>query len=172
MFTSAKAVDRFMVLLHDARSMGSAKGGGDRSRTAAALRRFGVIADLVPLEFVAESLLEASRPEPRTSEGSSSCRKRRRPGTVLVDGLREKSWMVDVVEAYRTSPAKISAADAARGGEADAIVFTSSSSVTSFIERRGQEAVPPVVACIGPVTAATARDAGLVVASRSNGAQS
>jgi uroporphyrinogen-III synthase len=47
---------------------------------------------------------------------------------------------------------------------ADVVTFTSSSTVTRFLEVAGPERVPPVVACIGPVTAATARDAGLTVA--------
>ncbi len=46
---------------------------------------------------------------------------------------------------------------------ADAVTFTSSSTVTNYLEVAGDAAVPPVVACIGPVTAATARDHGLTV---------
>ena len=43
------------------------------------------------------------------------------------------------------------------------ITFTSSSTVTNFLDAAGADALPPVVAAIGPVTAATARDAGIAV---------
>jgi uroporphyrinogen III methyltransferase/synthase len=44
------------------------------------------------------------------------------------------------------------------------VTFTSSSTVERYLEAFGASAVPPVVACIGPVTAATARQRGLHVA--------
>jgi uroporphyrinogen-III synthase len=47
--------------------------------------------------------------------------------------------------------------------EADAVTFTSSSTVTNFCERFGTDRVPPVVVSIGPVTSATARAQGLGV---------
>jgi uroporphyrinogen-III synthase len=46
---------------------------------------------------------------------------------------------------------------------ADAITFTSSSTVTRYLEVAGPDAVPPIVVCIGPITAQTARDNGLHV---------
>ena len=46
---------------------------------------------------------------------------------------------------------------------ADAVTFTSSSTVTGWLELFGRELVPPVVGCIGPITAATARAAGIPV---------
>ena len=67
-----------------------------------------------------------------------------------------------MVTAYRTRPAVVDPATAARLGAADAITFTSSSTVTNFVATGAP--VPPVVAAIGPVTAATAREAGLTVA--------
>jgi uroporphyrinogen-III synthase len=36
--------------------------------------------------------------------------------------------------------------------------------VSRYLEVAGPARVPPIVACIGPVTAATAREAGLTVA--------
>jgi uroporphyrinogen III methyltransferase/synthase len=42
-------------------------------------------------------------------------------------------------------------------------MFSSSSTVTGWIELLGTERLPPVVACIGPITAATAREAGIEV---------
>jgi uroporphyrinogen III methyltransferase/synthase len=43
------------------------------------------------------------------------------------------------------------------------VTFTSSSTVTNFVGAFGRDAVPPVVASIGPVTSATAADLGLAV---------
>ena len=57
--------------------------------------------------------------------------------------------------------------DAFRRGEVDAVTFTSASTVRGFVTARGAEAIggssggPPKMVCIGPVTAAAARDAGL-----------
>ena len=50
-----------------------------------------------------------------------------------------------------------------RAATADAVTFTSSSTVEHFVAMAGTERVPPVVACIGPVTAGTARRLGLHV---------
>jgi uroporphyrinogen-III synthase len=82
---------------------------------------------------------------------------------VLPEGLRAKGWTVDVVEAYRTYPAEMTSAALEAVAAADAITFTASSTVTSFLAAAGIDAVPPVVVCIGPVTAATATEAGLSV---------
>ncbi|MDQ3896930.1 MAG: uroporphyrinogen-III synthase, partial [Actinomycetota bacterium] len=82
---------------------------------------------------------------------------------VLADGLRSKGWHVDVAEAYRTVPARPSQEALDAAAKADAVAFTSSSTVTSFLALAGADALPPVVACIGPVTAATATEHGLPV---------
>jgi uroporphyrinogen III methyltransferase / synthase len=161
-FTSANAVERFLPLLRDARSFGPVRIAAIGTGTASALAHHNLAADLVPERFVAESLLEAllalGDPPgrlllPRAAGGRD----------VVPDGLRRRGWVVDVVEAYRTTTPVPSEelAQAVRG--ADAVTFTSSSTVTGYLAAVGQH-IPPVVACIGPVTAATARDAGLEVA--------
>ncbi|MEO7443180.1 MAG: uroporphyrinogen-III synthase, partial [Acidimicrobiales bacterium] len=50
-----------------------------------------------------------------------------------------------------------------RAAAADAICFTSASTVTGLVEAGGLAATPPTVACIGPVTADAARAAGLEI---------
>ena len=158
-FTSVNAVSRFVPLLHDARSFGAARvavvGPGTADRLAAA----NVVADLVPDQFVAEALLDAfpAGPGRVLIPQASDAR------DVLAVGLRAKGWAVEVVEAYRTERAQPSPAALAAAAEADAVTFTSSSTVTNYLAIAGADAVPPVVACIGPITAATARDAGLDV---------
>jgi uroporphyrinogen III methyltransferase/synthase len=83
---------------------------------------------------------------------------------VLPDGLARAGWKVDVVEAYRTGPAgphRPALLDAAAA--ADIVTFTSPSTVERFVEAVGAARAPATVACIGPVTAAAARAAGLEV---------
>ena len=68
-----------------------------------------------------------------------------------------------MVDAYRTIPASVSQEQRAAVAEADIVTFTSSSTVQRFVDAFGADAAPYVVACIGPITAGTARDLGLVV---------
>ena len=158
-FTSANAVERFCSLFRDAREFGSTKVAAIGPGTADALRRFGVEPDLVPERFVAESLVDAFP----SGTGKVLLPRAAVARDVLVTGLAGKGWGVTVVSAYRTRPAEPSASALAEAGKADAITFTSSSTVTNFLQVAGLDAVPPVVVCIGPVTAATAREAGLTV---------
>ena len=158
-FTSANSVDRFCALLRDARDFGTTRVAAIGPGTGAALARFGIEADLVPERFVAESLVEAFP----SGEGRLLLPRAAVARDVLVDGLGAKGWAVTVVEAYRTRPAEPSPSTLAEARKADAITFTSSSTVTNFLQVAGADAVPPVVVCIGPITAATARDAGLTV---------
>jgi uroporphyrinogen-III synthase len=82
---------------------------------------------------------------------------------VLPDGLRQRGWNVDVVDAYRTVAAPVDDVHRVAIEQADVITFTSSSTVERFVEAVGVDAAPPVVACIGPITASTARAHGLAV---------
>jgi uroporphyrinogen III methyltransferase/synthase len=166
-FTSANAVHRFVPLVRDARSFAGASIAATGPGTAEALARYGLVADLVPERFVAEALVEAlgSPATPgRLAEGRRVLLPRAAVGRdALPDGLRAAGWEVDVVEAYRTVAATPSAAELAAVASADVVTFTSSSTVTNFVALVGADRLPPIVACIGPVTAATARDLGIEV---------
>ena len=83
---------------------------------------------------------------------------------VLPEGLVAAGWDVDVVPAYRTVAPTPDPAAAALLAEAEVITFTSSSTVTNFVDSYGIDAVPEVVATIGPITSTTARSRGLEVA--------
>lgn len=163
--TSPNGAARMLAALSeaelDARAFGSARVAAIGPATAAALAAGGVRADLVPERFVAESLLEAmaGAGEP----GRVLLARAEVARDVLPDGLRERGWAVDVVDAYRTVPAAVTDEQRAAIVGADVITFTSSSTVDRFVQAVGAGAVPPVVACIGPVTAATARAHGLAV---------
>jgi uroporphyrinogen-III synthase len=84
-------------------------------------------------------------------------------GPDLEAGLRAKEWLVDAVEAYRTLPTTPDPEALAEAGAAHAIAFTSASTVDNYLDTPGHPALPPVVACIGPVTADRARRRGVDV---------
>jgi uroporphyrinogen III methyltransferase/synthase len=163
-FTSARAVERFVPRLGDARAFGSTKLAVIGPGTAAVLAGFNLRADLAPRQFVAESLLEAF-PAPAAGDRDARVLLPRAAAArdVLPDGLHRAGWDVHVVEAYRTERASPPREVQDAAAKADAITFTSSSTVSNYVALAGTERVPPVVACIGPVTAATARQAGLAV---------
>lgn len=121
--------------------------------TAQRLDRAGQRVELVPGRYVAEGLLDAF--------GSLN----RSPGRVLLpraavardalpDGLRRLGYQVDVVEAYRTVRPQLGDNDRTAIQGCDIVTFTSPSTVHNFVDLLGRDALPPVVACIGPVTAA------------------
>jgi uroporphyrinogen III methyltransferase/synthase len=148
----------------DARALASATVAAIGSGTAGALTARGVIPDLVPESYVAESLVEALADldvegKPVLVARAAEAR------DVLPDALRERGAEVDVVTLYETvaeQPAA-EAADAARG--ADYLTFTSSSTVRNLVGALGGDGLPSGarVVSIGPVTSEAARDAGLEV---------
>jgi uroporphyrinogen III methyltransferase/synthase len=165
-FTSPNGVERTFAHIPDTRALGGVRVAAIGPGTAAALARHRVIADLVPERFVAEALLEVfpgPPPGPAGEGGRVVIARAEEAREVLPDGLRRLGWEVDVVPAYRTVAAPVDADARAALGRADAITFTSSSTVSRFVTAFGADAVPPVVACIGPITATTARDHGLAV---------
>jgi uroporphyrinogen-III synthase len=130
--------------------------------TAAALQQRGVRVDLTPGEYRAEAILDAIGDVagqrillPRADIA--------RPDLAL--GLAARGAAVDEVVAYRTILAIPSQAvfESLRAG-VDVITFTSSSTVRNFVAlTAGMGYGDPLIACIGPVTAAAARDLGLRV---------
>lgn len=158
--TSPNGADRFVAQLRDGRDLGAARLAAIGPGTAAVLARHHLVADLVPDRYVAEGLLDALV---ATADGTARALVARAAVArdVLPDGLRAAGWEVDVVEAYRTVPVEPTVAERDAVAAADAITFTSSSTVTNFVDAFGLDALPPLVACIGPVTAATARELGI-----------
>jgi uroporphyrinogen III methyltransferase / synthase len=163
-FTSANAVDALLGRLPDVRRLASARVAAVGSATASALAVRGVLADLVPPadRQQAAGLVEVFPPPPET--GARVLFPRAAEGRdTLVSGLTAAGWHVELVEAYRTIKIRATEGDALEVAGADAVCFTSSSTVTGFVDSLGLSAVPPMVVCIGPVTAATAAAAGLTV---------
>jgi uroporphyrinogen III methyltransferase/synthase len=168
--TSSNAVDRFVGLLRDGRALGRARLAVVGAATARALADRRLVADLIPDEETADGLVHAMPDAPSGDGGPRRVLFPRAVGArdVVAPGLWRKGWEVTEVDAYRT----VAAAGGDQGiGEdeldvassADVITFTSPSTVTCYVELAGRRATPPVVACIGPVTADAARHAGFHV---------
>jgi uroporphyrinogen-III synthase len=156
--------------------------------TAAALTEAGLAASLIPDEYIAESVAEALR---RESERQGVTLKGKRillaraaeARQVLVTELVEAGAQVHVVAAYQTLPVAQDderghkVIDLLRQQQLDVITFTSSSTVHHFMHWLSQSAPDiaillaypgqrhsrPLIACIGPITASTARSYGLEV---------
>ena len=127
--------------------------------TARALRAHAIEPDVVPERSVAESLVEALRDVPVTRALVARAAEAR---DVLPDALRERGAEVDVLPLYETVAETLDdkARDAAL--HADYITFTSSSTVSRFLDAAGS---PPgehtKIVSIGPVTTETLRERGL-----------
>jgi uroporphyrinogen III methyltransferase/synthase len=172
-FTSTNAVravrEKFEEFGLDARAFAGVKIGCVGEATADAVRAFGIKPELLPSgEQSSEGLLADFPPFddvldpidrvllPRADIATET----------LAAGLRELGWEIDDVTAYRTVRAAPPAAeirDAIKSGGFHAVCFTSSSTVRNLVGIAGKPHARTVVACIGPQTAATAREFGLRV---------
>ncbi|HET9721169.1 MAG TPA: uroporphyrinogen-III C-methyltransferase [Solirubrobacteraceae bacterium] len=155
--------DRLRASGRDARALAGARLAVIGPGTAARLLGHGIVADVVPQRFLAEGLVEALRDLPVARALVARAEEAR---DVLPDALRERGAEVDVLALYRTvvEPLEVAQVDAVRS--ADYLTFTSSSTVTNFLEAAGEpsrwrDGDRPRLASIGPVTSATLRDHGL-----------
>jgi uroporphyrinogen III methyltransferase/synthase len=162
-FSSANAVEALLGHLADARAFGLARIAAIGPGTADSLQAARLIADLVPERAVAEGLLDAF-PRPPRARARVLLPRAAAGRDVLPDGLAATGWEVDAVTAYRTVGMSLTGSQRAAVARADAVCFASASAVGSFLAAAGDtEALPPVVVCIGPTTAAAAAAAGLEV---------
>lgn len=172
-FTSANTVravrEKVEACGLDARAFAGLRIAAVGALTIAALRDWGIRPDLVPSgEQSVAGLLEDW---PEFDEDVDPMR------TVLIpradiatdalnSGLGDLGWEVDDVTAFRTvraSPPAASVREAIKNGSFDAVVFSSSSTVRNMVGIAGKPHPQTIVACIGPQTAATAREHGLRV---------
>ncbi len=163
LLTSANGARRFCDAVGDGRRLAGVRLAAIGPGTAAVLEERFLRADLVPPSYVAESMLEVFPAPPEGRTGRVLLPRAAVARDVLPDGLRARGWEVEVVEAYRTVTPPPDAATLERVAHADAVMFTASSTVTRFLEVAGRDCVPPCVVAIGPITAASARDAGIEV---------
>ena len=147
----------------DARALSQAQVAAIGPGTARALAERGVIADVVPDRFVAEALVEALADVP--VEGKPVLVARAAEARdVLPNALRDRRADVDVVALYETVRETPAAEDIEAAMAADYVTFTSSSTVKNFLEVTGGRMPHGArIVSIGPVTSATAREAGLEV---------
>lgn len=174
-FTSVNGIAPFMERLKharkDVRALGHLQIGAIGPRTAEELARYGLTADLIPSEFQAEGMVAAMNQQnlrgvniliPRAEVARE----------MLPEQLRIKGATVDVVPVYRTVLPESGLSrlkDQIQAGAIDVVTFTSSSTVSNFVELIGGAAearrvgAKTTVACIGPITARTAEEHGLPV---------
>jgi uroporphyrinogen-III synthase len=126
--------------------------------TAQVLTDRGVRVDLVPQRVIGEGLVEAFR----RGTGRVLFPRAEVARAVVADGLREKGWTVDVVDAYRTVPAVVTATHIEALLTADVVVLTSSSTATVTATALAG-ASPRRVVSMGIATTATATNVGLAV---------
>ncbi|MFN8556626.1 MAG: uroporphyrinogen-III C-methyltransferase [Dehalococcoidia bacterium] len=171
-FTSANAVDLFFrrldALGRDARVFATTKICAVGTEAAEALPRRGIRPDLVRDETVIERG-EALLPEPSVGRRRVFVPRAGTTHPALVSSLRRAGAEVEEVPLYLTAiprePDRQSLA-LLRSGEVDIVTFANSTAVTNLLGMLGGDTAPverTTVACIGPITARTAREAGLTV---------
>lgn len=172
-FTSKNGVEAYFTQVdrmgRDSRLIGSARVAVIGPKTGQALEQRNIRPDLVARKFVAENLIEellAVEPRPKRALLIRAAEAR----DVLPTQLRAAGVEVDVVAAYVTRPVSGAARAALKEAvesSADVVLLTSSSMVDSVVQALGdgaREALSRLtVVCIGPITAQTAKDHGIVV---------
>lgn len=169
LFTSANAArclaDALRAAGRDARALPAARVSAIGPATAAAVERAGLRVDWTAAESTAEGFLKEFPDDP---VGKRFLLFRARQGReALPETLTRRGGSVDIVPLYDTQPDE-AAADNVRvelaERAADAVLFCSPSAVRAFQAALPETLGPAKIVCIGPVTAAAAREAGLPVA--------
>jgi uroporphyrinogen III methyltransferase/synthase len=160
--TSPNGVDALFERLtaagRDARALAGARLAAIGPGTARALRRRGLVADVVPEQFVAESLVEALAEIPVSRALIARAAEAR---DVLPDALRARGADVDILPLYETVAEPLTEAQRAGVAAADYVTFTSSSTVRYFFTGAGDVLSPDArLISIGPVTSDTLREHG------------
>jgi uroporphyrinogen III methyltransferase/synthase len=159
--TSANGVELLFERLAeqrlDARALAGLRVAAIGTGTAAALHGHGVIADIIPERFVAESLLEALEPlEIRRALIARAADAR----DVLPEGLRERGAEVEVLELYDTVVEELAPSALQALATADYVTFTSASTVR-FLFDQAAPGPQARLASIGPITSDALRERGV-----------
>jgi len=174
-FASANAVDIFFKMLvetgADARAFHSSKLCAIGQETAESLENRGLRPDLVTSEYTAEGLAKAL--EGWEMEGMKVLVPRAEVARdALPSLLANRGAEVSILPVYRAECPPEAGGALIRlfdGDGADVVTFTSSSTVHNFVRAFPEDRLPAIlgdaeIACMGPVTADTARKLGLEVA--------
>jgi len=173
-FTSMNTVTFFMERLKhlgkDVRAVRNAKICAIGPSTAENLERYGIKADLIPTDFRAEGLVDAFGRE--SMKGKKVLFPRAKEARELIPRkLKEQGADVTIVTAYENMKPAAETSNIKKllaEKKITAVTFTSSSSVRNFMELIGHKENPSlmenvIIACIGPVTARTAEEYGILV---------
>jgi len=172
LFTSVNGVEAFwkrlQALGRDSRWFRNVKIGAIGPATGEALASYGIIPDLMPQQHTSEALAAELAALDVDGQRILLPRSDIAPRD-LAERLAGLGAQPHEVTAYITRPPAESIAEARRmlaGGEIDIITFTSSSTVNNLVsalEGELESIKGCTIACIGPVTAAAAEEAGLKV---------
>lgn len=174
-FSSANGVkhffDLFFAAFKDVRSLGVMRIAAVGEATARALRDLHLEVEVVPDKAVAESLAQALIDTGSLDSAKALVVTGNLGRDVLIRKMEEARAIVDrfpVYTTHKTDLANDPVAGDLREHGADAVLFTSSSAVKSFLEQaetlKLSDGVPqPLNGSIGPITSATMRDAGMSV---------
>ncbi|WP_418790408.1 uroporphyrinogen-III C-methyltransferase [Phosphitispora sp. TUW77] len=172
--TSVNGVQGFMErmknLRKDIRNLKDIKIVAIGPKTREEIEKYGVFCEFMPDEFVAEAIIDVFRGEDIKGKKillprADIARK------VLPDTLESMGAFVDEVTAYQTVMGSGDTMQVAKMLEEKRIhilTFTSSSTVKNFVKKIGADNIPNLiegvmVASIGPITSAAARELGLEV---------
>jgi len=171
-FTSANGVafffERLFAKAKDIRDLKGIKICCIGPATAQQVESKGVRVDLVPKKFISEGILESFSGINLQGKKILIARAAK-ARDVLPEGLKKSGAKVDVVAAYVTvnsGKKKNEMEKLFKENQVDVITFTSSSTVNNFVKIIGRKFSLPKgvkIACIGPVTATTAKKAGFPV---------
>jgi uroporphyrinogen III methyltransferase/synthase len=176
MFTSPNGVDYFFQRMQlgptDTRSLSGVKLCAVGPGTAEHLAQHCLKADVVPLEYSADSVVDAMRAAGNLTGKKFLLPRADTAREFVADELRKAGAVVADVIAYRTVPIDIgrnSEPDVYRmllDRQIDVVTFTSASTVRNFVRLYGVDPVadllqPVAIASIGPVTAEAALQCGI-----------
>ena len=172
-FTSINGVsaffERMQSLRKDIRSLKDVKICAIGSKTRAELEELGLMVDYVPEKYTSEELARGL--EDKLSKDDKVLIPRAEVAPDAFGNLRDMGFHIDEVPAYKTTQGSGNIQvikDLFQDRKIDILTFTSASTVTNFADMMASDDFQEllagvVVACIGPVTANTARDLGIVV---------
>lgn len=171
-FTSVNAVEIFFEQMNlnqiDVREMQGVNIAAIGPATAAKLEARGLRVKAMPEEYRAEGVLDALKG--LAVKGQRVLLPRAQGArSILPETLGEWGLKVDEIQLYQAALSSGNnplLAEEIKSGQIDYLTFTSSSTVSNFIEMMGKDIPinsPVKVACIGPITADKAREMGFSV---------
>jgi uroporphyrinogen-III synthase len=174
-FSSANGVryffEEFFSKFTDIRSLGGTRIAAVGPATAAAIKQLHLAVDLVPQKHLAEELADALVAEQSLDNVKVLVVTGDRNRDVIMQRLANALAIVDQFPVYKTESTNLNtdtAAENFRQSGADAILFTSSSGVHSFVDQAGvlalaKSARQPIAGSIGPVTSEAMRKVGMPI---------